>query len=121
MKATHQRADDAAEFEADVLQARAEDDDPKVKKDAPGDVMARLDAKVAQIEKKFRLKVRARSSCGCRVPLSNCCQSSITQAKTVRSLRFADDPREGRHSDGRPYRYRAGHVVGTRELIVRPN
>jgi len=59
MKAKHQRADEAAEFEADVLQALAEADDPKVKKVAHADVMALLDAKVAQIEKKAKRKGRA--------------------------------------------------------------
>jgi hypothetical protein len=59
MKAKHQRADEAAEFEADVLLALAEADDPKVTKIAHADVMALLDAKVAQIEKKARRKARA--------------------------------------------------------------
>lgn len=59
MKATHQRADEAAEFEADVLQALAEAHDPKVRKVAHADVIALLDAKVAQIEKKNRRKARA--------------------------------------------------------------
>jgi hypothetical protein len=59
MKAKHQRADDAAEFEADVLQALAEADDPSVTKIAHADVMALLDAKVAQIEKKAKRKARA--------------------------------------------------------------
>ncbi|OTP70433.1 hypothetical protein [Caballeronia sordidicola] len=59
MKAKHQRADDAAEFEADVLQALAEADDPSVTKIVHAEVMALLDAKVAQIKKKSGRKARA--------------------------------------------------------------
>ncbi|WGS55171.1 hypothetical protein LFL96_35100 (plasmid) [Paraburkholderia sp. D15] len=59
MNATHRRADEAAEFEADVLQALAEADNPNVTKIPHADVMALLDAKVAQIKKKTRRKASA--------------------------------------------------------------
>jgi hypothetical protein len=58
MKATHQRADEAARFEAEVLRALAEPDDRKVMKIAHADVMALPDAKVAQIGKKAKRKAR---------------------------------------------------------------
>lgn len=59
MKARHQRAADAAEFEADVLQALVEADDPEVPKIPQAEAMALLDAKVAEIQKKASRKGRA--------------------------------------------------------------
>lgn len=59
MKAKHQRADEAAEFEADVLQALAEADDPKVSKIPHAQVMAELDATIASIKKRAARKARA--------------------------------------------------------------
>jgi len=56
LKATHQRAEEAAEFEADVMQALAEADNPKVKKIPHAEAMAQLDAKVAEIQKKPKRK-----------------------------------------------------------------
>jgi len=52
MKEKHQRADHDAEFEADVLQALAEADDPNTQFIPHEQVMARLDAKLAEIQKK---------------------------------------------------------------------
>jgi hypothetical protein len=59
MKDKHQRADEAAEFEADVLQALAEADDPSTQFVPHDDAMAQLDAKVASIRKKADRKARA--------------------------------------------------------------
>ncbi|KVW81387.1 hypothetical protein WK99_22070 [Burkholderia ubonensis] len=58
MRTTHQRAEAAAEFEADMLEALAEADDPKVEKIAHADAMAMLDAKVAEIQQRARRKGR---------------------------------------------------------------
>jgi hypothetical protein len=52
LKRRNQLADEAAEFDADVRQALAEADNPKVKKIPHAEAMARLDAKVAEIQKK---------------------------------------------------------------------
>lgn len=54
MKAKHQRADEAAEFEADVLQALAEADNPDVKKIPHAEAMALVEARIAQIGKKAK-------------------------------------------------------------------
>lgn len=59
MKAKHQRADEAAEFEADVIQALAEADNPNVRKIPHDKAMALLDAKVAEIQKKAKNKGHA--------------------------------------------------------------
>jgi hypothetical protein len=58
MKDRHQRAEHDAEFEADVLQALAEADDPNVRKIPHAEVMAELDAAIAQIQKKAGRKPR---------------------------------------------------------------
>lgn len=59
MKDKHQRADEAADYEADVLQALAEADDPATVFVPHDDVMAQLDASVARIQKKATRKARA--------------------------------------------------------------
>jgi hypothetical protein len=59
MKARHQRAEEAAAFETDILQALAEADDPRVEKISHADAMAMLDAKVAEIQKKIKRRARA--------------------------------------------------------------
>ena len=59
MKEKHQLADDAAAFEADVVQALAEADDPTVQKIPHAQVMADLDATVAKIKRKAAGKARA--------------------------------------------------------------
>jgi hypothetical protein len=59
MRVKHQRADHDAEFEADVLQALAEADDPSVPKIAHEVVMAELDAVIAEIQKNAKRKTRA--------------------------------------------------------------
>jgi hypothetical protein len=59
MKARHERAERDAEFEADVLQALAEADDPNVQKITHEQAMALLDAKVVEIQKKAARKGRA--------------------------------------------------------------
>ncbi|MGX7004897.1 hypothetical protein [Caballeronia sp. KNU42] len=51
MKARHQRAEHAAAFETDILQALEDADDPRVEKISHGGAMARLDAKAAEIQK----------------------------------------------------------------------
>jgi hypothetical protein len=56
MKARHQRAEEAAAFESDILQALAEADDPRVEKIPHAEAMAMLDAKVAEIRKKAKRK-----------------------------------------------------------------
>jgi hypothetical protein len=59
MKDKHQRADEAAEYEADVLQALAEADDPSTQFVPHDEAMARLDAKIAEVQKKAKRKARA--------------------------------------------------------------
>jgi hypothetical protein len=59
MKDRHQRADEAAEYEADVLQALAEADDPATVFVPHDEVMAQLDAKIAEVQKKAKRKARA--------------------------------------------------------------
>ena len=59
MKARHQRAEQAAAFEADILQALAEADDPRVEKIPHAEAMAMLAAKVAAIGKKAKRKAGA--------------------------------------------------------------
>ncbi|MDE1183789.1 hypothetical protein [Paraburkholderia sp.] len=58
MKARHVRADEAAEFEKDVLEALAEADNPDVEKIAHDDAMAMLDAKLASLDRKPKRKAR---------------------------------------------------------------
>jgi hypothetical protein len=59
MKARHQRADESAEFEADILQAFAEADDPHVEKIPHAEAMAMLDAKIDEVQKKARRRAGA--------------------------------------------------------------
>lgn len=59
MKARHQRAEESAAFETDILQALAEADDPRVEKIPHAEAMAMLDAKVAEIRKKVKRKAGA--------------------------------------------------------------
>ena len=59
MRTKHQRAEHDAEFEADVLQALAEADDPSVAKIPHEEVMADLDAVIADIRRKAKRKARA--------------------------------------------------------------
>ncbi len=59
MKDKHQRADEAAEYEADVLQALAEADDPTTQFVPHDEAMTRLDAKIAEVQKKAKRKARA--------------------------------------------------------------
>lgn len=59
MKDKHQRADEAAEYEADVLQALAEAADPTTRFVPHDEAMARLDAKIAEVQKKAKRKARA--------------------------------------------------------------
>ncbi|VVD31211.1 hypothetical protein [Paraburkholderia dioscoreae] len=59
MKVKHQRADEAAEYEADVLQALAEADDPTTQFVPHDEAMSRLDAKIAEVQKKAKRKARA--------------------------------------------------------------
>jgi hypothetical protein len=58
MKAKHQRAEEAAEFEADVLRALAEADNPSIEKIPHSDVATLLEAKIAEIGKKSKRKAR---------------------------------------------------------------
>lgn len=59
MKARHARAEQAAAFEADVLQALAEADDPATQFVPHDEAMAQLEAKIAQLEKKTKRKAPA--------------------------------------------------------------
>jgi hypothetical protein len=59
MKARHQRAEEAAEFEADIMKALAEVDDPSIEKIPHAEAMAMLDAKIAEVRTKARRKAGA--------------------------------------------------------------